>query len=216
MPAHEGGGIPAVAAIVLAGGRADRFGSDKLAATYLGRPLLWHTLAAVGRVADESVLVLAPGMAAPTLPPLDLAPAVVHDPLPGAGPLVGVLAGLRSTVAPVAIVAGGDMPLVREGVLRLLAERLGADQGIDAVALLDRERIRPLPCVVRAGPARAAAERLVADGERSLRSLLGALGAVGVPESEWRPIDPDADSLRDVDTADDLRALDGARSRRPR
>jgi molybdopterin-guanine dinucleotide biosynthesis protein A len=210
------GGRAIVAGIVLAGGRARRFGSDKLAASYRGRPLLWHALSAVARVAGESVLVLAPGMVAPVLPPLDPAPAVVHDPLPEGGPLVGLLAGLRSTPAPVAVVIGGDMPLVRVEVLRLLAERVAADPGVAAVALLEDERIRPLPCAVRVGPARAAAERLVGDGERSLRSLLGALGAVGVAEAEWRDMDPEGSSLRDVDTPDDLPALDDAPSRRPR
>jgi hypothetical protein len=60
-----------------------------------------------------------------------------------------------------------------------------------------------------------AAERLVASGERSLRSLLAALGATSLPEAVWRPLDPEGDWLLDLDTAADLSALQERVSRRP-
>jgi hypothetical protein len=47
---REGGGVAEVAydAVVLAGGQARRFGSDKLVADLAGRAVLDHALAAVG------------------------------------------------------------------------------------------------------------------------------------------------------------------------
>jgi hypothetical protein len=57
---------------------------------------------------------------------------------------------------------------------------------------------------------RAAAERLIAAGERSLRSLLDDVLIEGVDEDEWRRLDPDGSSLRDVDTPLDLAGLDDA------
>lgn len=206
---------PGVAAIILAGGASARFGSDKLSAPYAGRPLLWHALAAVAAVADESILALARGAPIPALPP-GPGPRVVRDPLPDAGPLVGLLAGLRSTCAAVAIVVAGDMPLLRAEVLRLLVERVVADEHVGAVTLLDGDRRRPLPCAVRVEPARVAADRLVVTGRRSLRSLLGSLAAEAVDEAEWRALDPDGSSLRDVDTPLDLERLEGATRRPPR
>ena len=206
---------PGLAAIVLAGGDSSRFGSDKLAASYRGRPLLWHALAAVETVANESILALASDAPIPALPPAGRAPAIVRDAFPDAGPLVGLLAGLRSTPAAVAVLIGADMPLVRADVLRLLAGRIVADERIAAAALLEGGRLRPLPCALRVEPARVAAERLVAAGERSLRSLLRALGATAVDEIEWRALDPDALSLRDVDTPLDLARLDRGSSRGP-
>lgn len=200
-------GRPRVAAIVLAGGRSSRFAPDKLSAPYRGRPLLWHALAAVAPLADESILVLAPRTRPPDLPPIDPAPAIVHDALPGEGPLVGLLAGLRATRAGLAVVIGGDMPLVRGDVLRLLLERLGSDERVAAAVLLDAGRLRPLPMAVRVDAARAAAARLVEAGERSLRSLAAALDAEAVGEAEWRALDPGGVSLRDVDTPEDLAAL---------
>ena len=59
----------AVFALVLAGGASSRFGSDKLAATLDGRPLLHHALEAVAAVADRIVLVVAPGAPLPSVSP---------------------------------------------------------------------------------------------------------------------------------------------------
>lgn len=201
-----GGGGPRLAAIVLAGGRSSRFGPDKLAAPFRGRPLLWHALGAVGALADESILVLAHDARLPDLPPAGLGPSIVRDPLPAEGPLVGLLAGLRSTTAEIAVVIGGDMPLVRADVLRLLVDRVTSGEHVAAV-LLDAGRLRPLPVALRVGPARTSAGRLVDVGERSLRSLAAALDAAAVEEAEWRALDPDGASLRDVDTPEDLSAL---------
>ena len=52
---------PAVAAIVLAGGRSSRFGRDKLAEPLDGRPLLDHAIAAVGHVATDVLARRRPG-----------------------------------------------------------------------------------------------------------------------------------------------------------
>jgi molybdenum cofactor guanylyltransferase len=201
---------PRLAAIVLAGGRSIRFGPDKLAAPFRGRPLLWHALRAVAGLADESILVLAHDARLPDLPPADPDPSVVRDPLPDEGPLVGLLTGLRSTSAEVAVVIGGDMPLVRADVLRLLVDRVTSGEHVAAV-LLDAGRRRPLPAALRVGPARTTAGRLVDAGERSLRSLAAALDAAAVEEAAWRALDPDGSSLRDVDTPEDLSALAGGR-----
>lgn len=207
---------PRLAAIILAGGDSSRFGTDKLAASYHGRPLLWHALAAVEPIANESILALASNAPVPAFPPAGRAPSIVRDAFPEAGPLVGLLAGLQSTSAAIAILVGGDMPLVRADVLRLLADRIVGHERLAAAALLDGGHLRPLPCALRVEPARAAAERLVAAGERSLRSLLGALEADTVEEADWRALDPDGSSLRDVDTPLDLIRLDHESSRRPR
>jgi hypothetical protein len=75
---------------------------------------------------------------------------------------------------------------------------------VDAVALQDAGRFRPLPSLVRVDPARVAAHALLHAGERSLRSLLQALRVAVIDEATWTALDPARGTLRDVDEPGDL------------
>lgn len=194
------------AAIVLAGGASSRFGDDKLAAAYQGRPVLHHALAAVAAVADPVVLVLAPDAAVPALPPgLGVSLLIVRDAVAFQGPLAGLAGGLGALPAGVerAIVVAGDMPALVPAVLRALLDAIGPDAGV-AVASLEADPTSPLPMAVRPSLAGPAITALLAADRRSLRALLEAVPSVVVPAATWRRLDPDAATLRDVDTPGDL------------
>ncbi len=200
-------GLPATA-IVLAGGRSARFGADKLAAQVDGRPLLHHVIAAVDGVAREIVVVLAPDGAEPPLP-AGVAAAVrfARDAAEAQGPLAGLAAGLAAATQPLALVVGGDQPrlvpaLMRE-MLRLVAPGAGG-RPVDAVALEDEGRIRPLPTALRVAAARPAATRALDAGTASLIGFLGRMRLGMLPPERWRLFDPAGDSLRDVDRPGDL------------
>jgi molybdopterin-guanine dinucleotide biosynthesis protein A len=194
---------PAVSAIVLAGGRSSRFGGDKLSAVMDGRTLLEAAIAGVASVADDIVVVLAPGDDRVVAGAASA--RIVHDPERFGGPLVGLLAGLEAVREPFVVVAGGDMPSLRGDVLGLMLRTLATtDEAFGAVILEQRGRPEPLPAVVRTGSATDHARRLVADGERRLGSLFERLPTRILDEAAWRPLDPDADTLRDVDEAADL------------
>lgn len=72
--------------VVIAGGRSSRFGSDKAMASFAGRTLMDHALAAVARHADAVAVV---GRACPGVIEIDDYPA------PGLGPLGGLAGALR-------------------------------------------------------------------------------------------------------------------------
>ena len=199
-----------VSAIVLAGGRSSRFGRDKLAEPVDGRPLLLHAIEAVKPLSTEILVVAAP-VADPAIPS---GVAIVHDPSPYEGPLAGLAAGLRAARHPVGLVVGGDSPSLVPGVLELLIAAL-ADGAVDAAGLDDEGRLRPLPSVVRREPALAAADRLLEAGQRRLRLVFDAIATLTIPEAEWRALDPDGATLRDIDTVADLpRAADRPRADR--
>ena len=200
------GGTPPSSGIVLAGGRSSRFGSDKLAATIGGTTLLDRAVTAIAVVAAEVVVVLAPGVERILARTGEDRPVrFVADPETFGGPLVGLLAGLEIAEQPLVIVAGGDMPDLHPDVLGLLVRSLAtADASIGAVALRSRGTISPLPVAVRTGAATDVARRLVADGERRLRSLFDHLQTRVLEEVEWRALDPDGGSIRDVDLPSDL------------
>jgi molybdopterin-guanine dinucleotide biosynthesis protein A len=192
-----------VSGIVLAGGRSSRFGTSKLDADLGGMTVLDRTIERLQPLVDE-VLVIGRTGARPGV-------RFIEDPRPFEGPLVGLAAGLDAAASDMILVVGGDMPLVQPGVLRLLAERLR--MGSDSAATLDdREGSRPLPMALRRAPARAAGAAAIEAGERSLRALLARLPASAVPEGQWQALDPEGDSLLDIDTPADL---DRARGRMP-
>lgn len=188
-----------VGAIVLAGGRSSRFGGDKLAAIVDGRPLLEHSIDAARSVASTVVVVLAPG-AARELPE---AVIVAHDTLAFEGPLAGLAAGLDAMPGDIerVLVVGGDMPSLSGPVLALLMDAL-VEAGEPSAAVLDEGG--PMPMAVRASRAAPAARDLLAAGERRLRSLPARLGATVVAGTLWRALDPDAETLRDIDRPADL------------
>jgi molybdopterin-guanine dinucleotide biosynthesis protein A len=187
-----------VSAVVLAGGRSSRFGRDKLAEPIGGTPLLRRAIGAVRPLANEVLVVAAPG-ADPDLPDdVDL----VHDPVAFEGPLSGLVAGLEGAHEPIAIVVGGDSPSLVGAVLASMLDRL-AEPGIQAVVLQHEGRPRPLPIVVRRAPALLHARELFESGERRLRAILDRLEADVIPELVWRELDPDAATVRDIDTPED-------------
>ena len=206
---------PARTGIVLAGGRSSRFGGDKLVAQVDGEPLLWRPIRAMAGAGCGSILVvITPELDEPALPPeLRRSLRLVRDPESYGGPLIGLRTGLAAAPSSVAIVAAGDQPGLRPALLRALVEARSApmDAGLPggrtraAVVLVDPNGVtRPLPCVVDRDRGLAAADRLIAGGERRLRALLAALDAREVPEAVWRATDPSAAWTLDIDRPEDL------------
>jgi molybdenum cofactor guanylyltransferase len=191
-----------IGAVVLAGGRSSRFGRDKLAEPIDGRPLLHHAIAAVQVIADEIVVVAAPGHD----PAVPAGVRLVHDAVTFEGPLAGLSAGLASLHAEIdrVIVVAGDMPTLEPAVLSRLLAALGPP--VDLALLEVSGQAVPLPMAVRREVADPAVRRSLADGERRLRALPGVLRTSAIDERTWRSDDPPGATLRDIDTRADLQS----------
>ena len=187
--------------IVLAGGRSTRFGSDKLAASLDGVPLVRRAVDALAAVTDGVIVVLPPGVERADLP---AGVTVTHDMQEGEGPLAGLHTGLLAAVrTDQVVVAGGDMPELQPSVLRLLLDTLD-DASVDAAALADGSRPRPLPIALRTWPAADAVHTLLHAGRRRLRDALDSLRTAVIDEPTWTALDPGRLTLRDVDEPGDL------------
>ena len=213
-----------VSAIVLAGGRSSRFGSDKLAAELEGRPLLAHAIRAVAAVADEVLVVVAPHadadevlvILAPDAAPAPAAPApaspapaspvirLVRDRDPFAGPLAGLREGAAAARNGTLLVVGGDMPGLVPDVLRLLARVVAEGAEAAILGVDDPGAVAPLPMALDRAAATDRLEALLATERRSLRALLDELRTVTLAPAEWRRLDPEARTLHDVDWPEDL------------
>jgi len=166
--------------------------------------MLHHAVLRAAEVAGSVVVVLAPDAPEPSMPsgvPVRFA----RDAAEGEGPLAGAYAGLLAAGTELALLVAGDMPeLVAPVMLEML--RVAREAPVDAVALQDGDRFRPIPSVVRAGPALDAAHVLLHGGGRRLRDLLDALRVAVVDESTWTALDPGRRTLFDVDEPGDLRS----------
>jgi molybdenum cofactor guanylyltransferase len=154
------GPIPAVAALILAGGASRRFGSDKLAARIGATTMLDHLLDAL----PPAWRIVAVGPRRQTSRPVTW----VRERPPGGGPLAAIEAGVAAVDEPLVVVVAGDMPDAARAIPDLVdalhaapAETVGAI-GVDPTGVANpllaayrsrslRERM-PHPCADR--PAR--------------------------------------------------------------
>ncbi|HEY7940933.1 MAG TPA: NTP transferase domain-containing protein [Candidatus Limnocylindrales bacterium] len=190
--------------LVLAGGRASRFGADKLAVELAGRPVLHHALTAVAVVTGRVLVSLAHDAPRPVLPDLGRPIELVRDRSGDLGPLAGLAAALEA-IAPAGdcrlLVVPGDAPSLPAPLLRGL---LGALDHADAAVLADGDDWRPLPCAVRTGAAGSVVRERLAGPHRSLRGVLLALRPSIVEETVWRAWDPEGAWRDDIDEPADI------------
>lgn len=164
--------------------------------------MLHHAIRRAAQVCGSVVVVLAPAAPEPPMP-ADVPVRFARDAVEGEGPLEGAYAGLLATTSDLAVLVAGDMPGLVPAVLSEMLRVAGA-RWVDAVALRDGDRIRPLPSVVRVAPALARAEALLHRGRRRLRELLAELHPAVVREATWHALDPQRLTLVDVDEPGDL------------
>ncbi|MFN8630624.1 MAG: hypothetical protein U0838_09995 [Chloroflexota bacterium] len=153
-------------------------------------------------MAATVVLVLAPRHPAPETPRLGATLVVAHGLALGAARHAPRWPRRAPAEVERAVLAGGDMPSLVPGVLRVLLAAL--DDPALAAATLEAEPTASLPMAVRPLVVGPAAGELLAEGRRALRGVLTRVPSAIVPAAAWRAHDPDGATLRDVDTRRDL------------
>lgn len=180
---------PTVAAIVLAGGEARRFGSDKLAAEHGTSTVLDSLLD--GLPSDWHIVCVGPQRVTVT-------PAVwTREEPPGGGPVPAIAAGLNAVpaVCTRVVVLAGDQPNAANAAARLAAHLATAPGVVDAVVAVDGEgRRNPLLSAFR----RDSLSSQLPDqpAGRAANSLLDGILVHDVPVGE--------EEQRDIDHPDDL------------
>jgi molybdopterin-guanine dinucleotide biosynthesis protein A len=178
-------------AVILAGGRSTRFGSDKAAALLRGRPLLQWVAEALGQVAVRLVIVRAVGQALPALDaPVPV--TIVDDEYPGLGPLAGLATGLAGCRAEFAFACSCDAPLISPALVERLAAIARAEQA-DIVCPDVAGYPQPLVAVYRVATCAPAFRRAVEERTGGLR-IVAAYDGLRVAQ-------PGAETFRDVDPA---------------
>ena len=185
--------------VLVAGGQARRLGGAPKGFVRVGGiPIAARSLALFRALFDE-VLVVAndPG------PWLALGAPVVPDAIAGKGAPGGLHAALRAARTGWIFAAACDMPFLSEGPIRDLAARR---DGAPAV-LVEWERGLEGLHAFWSRSALPAVERMLQEGNPSLRAIAAEIGARVVPATEWRAVDPQGRCFENVNTPEDVLRL---------
>jgi molybdopterin-guanine dinucleotide biosynthesis protein A len=187
-------------AAVIAGGAGRRMGGDKRPVLVEGVPLLARAVAAVSRIANEVLVATTRTRPLPIeLPNVRIVYDRVHD----GGPLAGIEAALAGASHELVLVVAGDMPWLQEPLLRLLVDRARAEPEANAIGIVSARGMEPLLAVYRPAALPVVAG-LVDRGEHRVGRVLELVRTVGIPEKEWRRVDPHALSLVNINRPNDV------------
>jgi molybdopterin-guanine dinucleotide biosynthesis protein A len=164
-------------AVILAGGRSTRMGTDKALLPIAGQTLLAHQLNTVRTLAPAELFIstrdprLYDGFNA----------RLVTDRWPDAGPLAGIAAALETATSPLLLVLAVDLPAVTPELLRCLLEYAQPHAG---VVPRIQGQLEPLAAAYPKA-ATALALNLLHAGQRAVHTFVDqcqASGLVVVPE----------------------------------
>ena len=187
--------------IVLCGGGSRRMGRAKPVLPFGGELMLQRIVRLVGEVVEPVVVVAAAGQEVPPLPP---AVSVLRDRHPGRGPLEGLAVGLGELRdrAQAAFVTACDVPLLLPAYVRRLIElSAGYQIAVPHVAGFDQ----PLSAVYRTSVL-PHVETLLAEGRLRPAFLFDRVRTRRITAEELTDVDPDLQSLANVNTQADYEA----------
>ncbi len=179
-----------VTALILAGGRATRFGGiDKSALIVDGETIFARQVRVLEPRVSEIIVATAAEVTGHR---------TVVDAVTGAGPLAGIAAGLAAATTTWLVVVAGDMPYLGGALLdRMLA---AATAEVDAVGIRIDGLPEPLCCALRVAVARPVIEARLAAGRRKASEVLTDAGL----RVAWLD-DVDRADVTNINTPDDLR-----------
>ncbi len=181
--------------IVLCGGESRRMGRPKGELPFGDETMLGRIVRIVRTVVDPVVLVAAPHT---RLHLTDESVSVVRDPVPGQGPLRGIVTGLQalSGRCEAAFATGCDSPLLSPEVIRFLAAEAAS---WDAAVPAWEDRLLPLPAVYACRLLPTVLRR-IDSGQNSVQGLLKEIRTRVVQAETLERVDPDLLSLVNVNT----------------
>ena len=193
-------------AIILAGGRSTRMGTNKalLRLSPGGDTVIERVVSRLGEAGLAPDLLI-------TNTPLEyafLGLPMVPDDVPGAGPLGGILTALNHSTCERVLVVACDMPMLNPMLLRYMAS---LPNDYDALiprrtGVSERERLETLHAIYSRRCIGPIGERIRA-GELKVAALAEDIRVRYLDEEEMRRYDPGLQSFRNVNTPEDWEEL---------
>lgn len=187
-----------VCGAVLAGGRSLRYGKNKALELFRGRALIDLAVESL-RPRCRPVFVVANDLS----PYYHVQATLIKDFFVSQGPLGGIFTALWFSPHPWVFMKATDMPILSSSLMELMISLRGT---ADVVVPLMGERREPLLALYSRKCLRPVAAALQ-KGERKIVDFYGKVRVREVPEEQWRAVDPEGVSFRNVNTPQDLEQL---------
>jgi len=185
-----------VTGLILAGGKATRLGGvDKRQLVVDGRTIFERQVEALAPCVAEVIVSSRSPVAGYR---------TVVDPVADVGPLAGIAAGLAAATTPWLFVLASDMPGVRRALIELVLSH--GDHESDAVGIRIGNRAEPLCSALRVAVWRPIVSARITAHQLRVSSLLTdeKVRVRWIEEADVRAIDPLLQSLRNVNSPEDL------------
>lgn len=185
---------------ILAGGKSLRYGRNKALEVFAGKSLIEHAVLSLSGFCDP-VLVVANDLT----PYLPLRATLVQDVIRDQGPLGGIYTALLFSPHDWVCTKATDMPFLKADLVKMMG---ALREGCDAVVPLLNDRAEPLlalysrPCL----PSIVAA---IERGEKKITSFYRKVRVRELLEKDWRTVDPEGISFKNINTPEVLDELLG-------
>ncbi len=195
-----------ISAIILAGGRSSRMGTDKALLPLPDKPditFVEHLASLLASTCHEVLLVARdPIQAADYAPVISPNVCLLTDETPNIGPLMGLYSGLKAmhSSSTHALLVAVDMPFLQPILISYLLSQPQSDALL--IPLVDQ-----VPQVLLAVYPRAALPNIEArlrDGRRDLRTLLTVCIVRYIKETQLRTVDPQLRSFVNINTPEEF------------
>jgi molybdopterin-guanine dinucleotide biosynthesis protein A len=187
--------------IVLCGGLSSRMGSPKALLPFGPETMLQRVVRLLGTVVSPIVVVAAEAQVLPDLPAGIIQ---TRDERQARGPLEGIRAGLKALPSHVdaAYITSCDVPLLVPGFVQRMIDLA---EGYDIAVTEIDGFAHPLSAVYRRS-ALPHAEALLADDQLRVSHLFARVRTRRVPTSDMTAVDPELQTLRNLNTKEDYAA----------
>jgi len=197
--------------VVLCGGLSTRMGTSKALLPFGPETMLQRVVRLLGTVVSPIVVVAAQAQELPALPDGII---LTRDEREESGPLEGIRAGLAALPADVdaAYITSCDVPLLVPAFVRRMVELA---EGYD-IAITENEGFAHPLSAIYSRAALPHATALLAEDQRRVSNLFQRLRTRRVPAADLRSVDPELETLRNLNTKDDYLAALAAAGYQPR
>jgi len=192
-----------ISVAIIAGGKSSRMGRDKAFVLLDGKPMIEHVLFRVRTLDPSQLMIITNNPEAYTY----LEVPLHGDVLPGKGALGGILTALHYSPTDYVLAIACDMPFVNPALLKMLAACLEeTPEPVDAVVPCFGGRPQGLHAIYRRSclePIRANLEA----GQLKVISFYDQVNVRFVEPQEFREIDPEGMSFKNINTPEELRSF---------
>ena len=197
--------------IILAGGESTRMGRDKRFLELDGECLLSRVVAKAREFAGHIIISL--GQGEEIEESIGSGDArIVMDEMRDAGPIMGILTGLRNCEDEYCAVVPCDSPFIEPGVFRFM---FSVAQGYDAIVPFvgigerGEKKIEPLHAIYRVSSMLEACEKVLEVGKRSVRDAVEELEKVKyIPAKELKRYDEGLLTFLNLNRPEDLKKIE--------